>query len=310
MQVEGLIAATFTPFDKDGKIELSVIKPIVDRLAANMISGIYIGGSTGEGHSLTVAERKILAESFVRAANGRIKAIVNVGHNCLEDACELTRHAMSIGADAVSAAPPMYYKITSELQLIKVLRKITEAAPDLPFFYYHIPAITKIELNMPEFLRLSGTALPSLQGIKFTSSHIHEFQQCREQNDGKYQILFGLDEMMLSGLAAGADCMIGSTYNFMPGIYLEIIENFKNGNLQVARKLQHEAVNVINAFLKFSPLPAQKSIMRMVGMDCGPVRLPLIDLTTDEERKLKDELVTTGFFNWAEANKYRIAADH
>ena len=309
MRLEGLVAATFTPFDKHGKVELPAIQPMVDRLISNMISGIYICGSTGEGHSLTIAERKMLAETFVKAVNGRITTIVNVGHNCLEDACELTRHAESIGANAVSAAPPVYYKITSELQLIKVLGKITEAAPRLPFYYYHIPAITRVDVDIARFLDLSLKMLPSLHGIKFTSPHIHEFQCCLEQFDGKYQVLFGLDEMLLSGLVAGAQCMIGSTYNFMPGIYHEIIAHFRNGNLQSAKELQHKAVTVINTFLKFSSLPAQKSIMRMIGMDCGRVRLPLIDLTDDEERALKDTLAATGFFRWAETNNYQIITD-
>lgn len=309
MRLEGLIAATFTPFDKAGKLNLAAIEPMVEQLISNMIAGIYICGSTGEGHSLTIEERKVLAERFVQAANGRIKTIVNVGHNCLEDACNLTRHAESIGADAISAAPPVYYKITSELQLVQIMRKITDAAPDLPFFYYHIPAMTRVDLDMTRFLDLGTTMLPSLHGIKFTSSSIHEFQRCQEQFDGKYQTLFGMDEMLLSGLAAGATSMIGSTYNFMPGIYHEIIENFRSGNLEQAKKLQYESVKVIDAFLNFSSLPAQKLMMKMIGMDCGPVRLPLINLSNDEEAKLKDALNETGFFQWAKANKHRIATE-
>ncbi len=308
MRLEGLIAATFTPFKKDGDVDIAAIQPMVERLISNRISGIYVGGSTGEGHSLTIQERKALAEEFVRAARGRIKTIVNVGHNCLKDACDLARHAESIGADAMSAAPPVYYKITSEVQLIDVMRKVADAAQELPFFYYHIPAMTRVDVEMPRFLELSARMLPSLHGIKFTSSAIHEFQCCQEQFDGKYQILFGMDEMLLSGLVAGATSMIGSTYNFMPGIYHEIIKNFSSGNIEGARKLQHEAVKVINAFLRFSSLPAQKLMMKMAGMDCGPVRLPLVNLSAEEERKLSGALLETGFFKWAETKKYRAAA--
>lgn len=299
MQLEGLIAATFTPFDTEGRVDLSGIRTMVDRLVSNMVSGIYICGSTGEGHSLTVDERKLLAENFVAAADGRIKTIVNVGHNALEDACTLAAHARAIGADAVSAAPPTYYKIASERQLALSLRKVADAAEDLPFFYYHIPAITRVELDMAAFLRLGSEMLPTLAGIKFTAPHLHEFQRCREEFSGKYQILFGMDEMLLGALAAGADCFIGSTYNFMPGIYHEIIERFSSGDMQSARKLQYDAVRVINAFLKYPSLPAQKSIMKMAGMDCGGVRLPLVDLTEGEVVTLRRELEHIGFFEWS-----------
>jgi N-acetylneuraminate lyase len=156
MRLEGLIAATFTAFDENGKVNTTGIQAMVDRLVKNMVSGIYICGSTGEGHSLTIAERKILAEHFIKAAGGRIPTIVNVGHNCLEDASELARHAQAAGADAISAAPPTYYSISSPLQLVKVLSKIAEAAPNLPFFYYHIPAITRVEISMEAFLNLGS----------------------------------------------------------------------------------------------------------------------------------------------------------
>lgn len=303
MRLKGLIAATFTPFDAQGKINLKAIPEMVDRLVANRISGIYVCGSTGEGHSLTVAERKTLAEAFHSATAGRMKTIINVGHNCLEDACALARHAADIGADAVSAAPPMYYKIGSEMQLVKVLAKITSAAPNIPFYYYHIPAITRTELDMAEFLNIGSDMLPSLHGIKFTSPNIHEYQRCLEQSNGKHQILFGLDEMMLSGLGVGATCMIGSTYNFMPGLYHAIIENFNNGNHDTARQFQYKAVQVINSFLKFSSLPAQKFIMRMIGMDCGPVRLPLQDLRADEQRILEADLARYDLLSWVAGTK-------
>lgn len=303
MRLKGLIAATFTPFDAQGKINLAAIPVMVDRLVANKIAGIYVCGSTGEGHSLTVPERKALAGSFHSANAGRMKTIINVGHNALEDACDLAKHAAAIGADAISAAPPTYYKIGSEAQLVKVLAKITSAAPNIPFYYYHIPAITRTELDMGEFLRMSIDALPSLHGIKFTSPNIHEYQRCLEQSEGKHQILFGLDEMMLSALGVGASCMIGSTYNFMPGLYHGVMENFNNGNYDAARAFQYKAVQVINAFLKFSSIPAQKSIMRMIGMDCGPVRLPLQDLTADEQLRLEADLAKFDLQKWVAGAK-------
>lgn len=308
MKFTGLIAATFTPMNEEGKINVSAIPAIVEKLIRHRISGIYICGSTGEGHSLSVADRKAIAESYAEAVGGRMKIIINVGHNSISDACELTRHAKLIGADAISAAPPVYYKLRSEAQLIKTFEKITQSAPDLPFYYYHIPALTGFKFDMEEFLKLSSKRLPSLSGIKFTSPDIHEYQSCLNLSEGKYQILYGMDEMLLSGLAAGAECMIGSTYNFMAPLYHKIMEEFKNGNLHTAAKYQLESVKIIKAFLKYDSLPAQKAIMKMVGMDCGPVGLPLINLTTSEEKDLKEALQKTSLFKWSALEKSKANA--
>lgn len=303
MKFKGLIAATFTPMHADGKINVSAIPLIVERLIAHKISGIYICGSTGEGHSLSVADRKKITESYSEAVDGRIKIIINVGHNSIEDACELARHANMIQADAISAAPPVYYRLRSEDQLIKTFEKITQAAPKLPFYYYHIPGLTGFKFDMEEFLRLSSQRLPSLCGIKFTSPDIHEYQSCLNMSGGKYQILYGMDEMLLSGLAAGAECVIGSTYNFMAPLYHEIMNDFKNGDLKSAAQHQLEAVKIIKTFLKYDSLPAQKAIMKMVGADCGPVGLPLINLKPEEERKLKEELENSTLFQWSAVEK-------
>lgn len=299
MKFTGLIAATFTPLTKDGIIDVSAIPPIVERLVAHKITGIYVCGSTGEGHSLSVADRKRVTEAYKAAVNGRMKLIVNVGHNSITDACELTVHAAKIKADAISAAPPVYYKLQSENQLIRFFQKITANAPGIPFYYYHIPALTGMKFDMETFLTLSGQHLPSMEGIKFTSPYINEFQSCLNLSQGKYQILYGMDEMLLSGIAVGADCMIGSTYNFMAPLYHQIIEKFNQGDTASAAKLQLEAVTIIKTFLKYDSLPAQKAIMKMVGVDCGAVSLPLLDLLPEEKVQLENELRQTSLFSWA-----------
>lgn len=299
MKFTGLIAATFTPFSENGEIEISAIPLIVERLIEQKITGIYVCGSTGEGHSLSVRDRKRVTEAYIKAVEGRMKIIVNVGHNSISDACELTVHAKEMNVNAISAAPPVYYKIRTERQLITIFQKITQYAPELPFYYYHIPAMTGMKFDMAEFLRLSALYLPSMEGIKFTSPHIDEFQSCLSQSQGKYQILYGMDEMLLSGLAVGADCLIGSTYNFMAPLYYEIINKFNNGDLPAAAKLQLEAVTIIKTFLKYDSLPAQKAIMKMVGLDCGSVGLPLIELQPNEKEQLEKDLRQTTLFKWA-----------
>lgn len=299
MRLDGLIAATFTPLKEDETVNLQAIPPMVEHLVRQNISGIYICGSTGEGHSLSTSDRKEIVEAFTSAVNSRMKIIVNVGHNSTSESCDLARHADSLNVDAISAAPPVYYKIQSESQLVRTFERITAAAPELPFYYYHIPALTGFNFDMEKFLDEGSEKLPSLCGIKFTSSEIDEYQNCVNQSKEKYQILYGKDEMLLSGLIAGAESMIGSTYNFIAPLYHAIIREFNAGNFEQAAAYQLEAVKIVKAFLKFDSLPAQKAMMRMVGIDCGPVALPLVSLTEHEEQQLREELEKTTFFKWA-----------
>ncbi|WP_289024430.1 dihydrodipicolinate synthase family protein [uncultured Salegentibacter sp.] len=299
MRLTGLIAATFTPLKEDGEVNFDAIPEMIERLVEQDIAGIYICGSTGEGHSLSTSDRKKIAEKSLEANNGRMKIIINVGHNSISDSCELARHARDIKVDAISAAPPVYYKISSEAQLIRTFEKITNEVPEVPFYYYHIPALTGFNFDMEKFLTLSSKKLPSLCGIKFTSPDIHEYQNCLNLSKDNFQILYGKDEMLLSGLVVGAESAVGSTYNFMAPLYHSLIREFREGNLKKAAQLQLEAVKIIKAFLKYDSFPAQKAMMKMIGIDCGPVALPLLSLTPEEEDDLRQELEKTTFFDWA-----------
>lgn len=301
MRLDGLIAATFTPLNQDETVNLQAIPQMVEHLVNQGITGIYICGSTGEGHSLSTFDRKEIVEAFNRAVNKRMKVIVNVGHNSISESCDLARHAESLKVDAISAAPPVYYKISSESQLIRTFERITAAAPQVPFYYYHIPALTGFNFDMEKFLKEGAEKLPSLCGIKFTSSEIYEYQNCVNLSREKYQILYGKDEMLLSGLTAGAESVIGSTYNFIAPLYHAVIREFKTGNIEKAAEYQLEAVKIVKAFLKFDSLPAQKAMMKMIGLDCGPVALPLVSLSEQEEQQLREELEKTAFFKWANA---------
>jgi N-acetylneuraminate lyase len=201
----GLFAAVFTPMCGDGSLNLTQIQPIVDCLLRAQISGLYVCGSTGEGPSLSSDERRAVAAEYVKAAAGKLPVVVQVGHNSLAEASALASHAQAIGADAISALPPSYFKFSSLDNLIDCLSEIASAAPNLPFFYYHIPSITGIDFDMVEFLRQACKRLPHLAGIKYSDTAIHEYQACLRFEPQRFSILFGYDEMLLSALSVGAN---------------------------------------------------------------------------------------------------------
>ncbi|MHC2068246.1 dihydrodipicolinate synthase family protein [Bremerella sp. T1] len=298
LQLEGLVAATFAPLSAEGELNLDAIGPMVDALVDANIAGLYVNGSTGEGVSLTGSERRQSAEEFVQAAGGRLPVIVQVGHTSVREAQQLAEHAASVGADAISATPPTYFKPATIGLLLDSLREIMRGAPSLPFYYYHIPRITGVDFDLHQLLTQASEELPQLNGVKYTAQSIHEFQACRAHFADQFDLLYGCDEMLLSGLAAGANGAVGSTYNFAPGLYRRLIEAYRQGENEAAQELQLRSVEMVQAFVRYPALPAQKAIMEMIGLPVGPPRLPWRDLTAEEKRTLESDLKSLGFFDW------------
>lgn len=295
-KIQGLIAATFSTFHEDGSVNLERIPAMVDKLVDDGLKGIFICGTNGEGPNLTVEERMAVAEAYMAAVKGRLSVFVHVGHTSIADSRKLAVHAEQIGADAISAVAAFYFKPANVENLTDCMAQIAAAAPNTPFYYYHIPALTGVGMDMLTFLRLGEERIPSLAGIKYTAATIHEYQACLNYKGGKFNVLYGYDELLLPALAVGAKGAVGSTYNFAAPLYLRVMELFESGELDEAQQLQLVLVNMIREMVKFSPIPAQKAIMEMVGFNLGPARLPLVPLTPQDKERLRTRLEAIGFF--------------
>ncbi len=299
-KVEGIIAATFSTFNEQGELDLNLISPVVEKLIKDGVKGVFICGTNGEGLSLSVEERMAIAETYVKVVNKRILVFVHVGHSSLKECKKLAAHAQQIGADAISSVSAFYFKPSSVENLVDCMAEIASAAPLLPFYYYHMPALTGIAIDMLEFLNLAETKIPNLTGIKYTATTMHEFQSCLNYKEGKYDILYGYDEMLLTALSVGAKGAIGSTYSFAAPLYLKIIDLFKQGKIDEARAVQYESIKMIRALVKYSPIPTQKKIIKFLGYDLGPCRLPLSELSKEQEKELKEYLESIDFFSTLE----------
>jgi len=302
-KIEGLIAAVFTPFHENGSLNKEMIPPLVNRLAAEGVKGIFVCGSNGEGPNMTTRERMEVAEVFVKAAAGRLLIIVHVGHSSIAECRLLAAHAAQIGADAIASVAAFYFKPVSVDNLVNCMAQIASAAPKLPFYYYHIPQLTGVGMDMIEFLQLACPRIPNLAGIKYSSPTIQEYQSCLEYENGRYDILYGLDELLLPALAVGAKGAIGSTYTFAAPLYLKTIEAFNNGDMESARAHHSYMVEVIRHLLKYPPIPGQKAIMKMLDWDFGPCRLPLTTLTAAQYDKFQKELNALSFFEKIKSTK-------
>lgn len=298
-RLRGLVAATYTPFKTDRSLDLAALPAIVERLLADGVDGLYVCGSTGEGVSLSTPERKQVTEASIAAAKARVPVVVQVGHNSLAEARDLAAHAQAVGADATSAMPPSYFKPGSVAMLVECCAQIAAAAPKLPFYYYHIPVLTGVALPMPEFLLRAAERIPNLAGLKYTAATIHEYQECVALDGGRFDVLYGFDELLLPALAVGAAGAVGSTFNIAAPLYRHLLHAFSRGDLEAARESQLKAVQMINTIARHPFHPAMKVILSWLGTPCGSCRPPLPELSAGDQAALRAALEAIGFFEWA-----------
>jgi len=306
-RLTGIIPATYTPLRPDGRVDFDAIPPFVERLLGDGVAGLYVCGSTGEGVSLSAAERRETAAAFVQAVRGRVPTIVHVGHDSLTEAADLAGHAAEIGASATSAMPPCYFPIRDAAMAAECCAAIASAAPQLPFYYYHIPAMTGVAIDVVELLEQAGGRIPNFAGVKYTALTLHEFAECAAFDGGRFEMLSGYDEMLLPALAVGARAAIGSTFNVAAPLYEHIIKAFDAGDLDTARRAQLRAVAMIRVLMRFPFHPAMKAVLALIGPSCGVCRPPLPRLTGAEKDRLRESLETIGFFTWARPHASRVA---
>ncbi len=297
-ELTGIIAAALTPMRPGGGVDLEAVPNLVDHLERSGADGVYICGSTGEGMSLSSRERRDVAEAFVRAAKGRMKTVVQVGHNALCEARDLAAHAAEIGADAVSATAPSYFKVGSADILVECMAEIAAGAPNLPFYYYHIPTLTGAAIDMVEFLPAAAARIENLAGMKYTTHQAFEYQACLNLDGGRFDVPWGSDEMLLSALVVGARGAIGSTYNVAAPLYRGIIDAFDSGDIKEARRRQLLSVRMIRTFFRYPFLAALKEILRVFGVECGGCRMPQKSLSPGQAAALRRDLEEMGFFEW------------
>jgi N-acetylneuraminate lyase len=295
--IEGLVAAPYTPMKKGGAVDTAVIERYASFLTRNGVAGAFVCGSSGESLSLTVDERKRIAEAWIAAAPASLKVIVHVGHNCLDECSALAAHAAEAGAFAAAAMPPVFFKPASMKSLVDFCAAVALAAPNLPFYYYHIPSLTGVDVPMAGFLAAAADRIPTLAGVKYTYEDLMDFEECLQFEDGRFDMLFGRDESLLCSLALGARGGVGSTYNFAAPLYTRMMAAFEAGDLETARGLQSRSMEMIRLLLRTgeTPVGTFKAMMKVVGVDCGPARPPLRNLTPRQYKELAAGLERIGF---------------
>lgn len=298
-RLTGLIAAPHTPFYADGSLNLAAVERQAEHLLGNRIGTVFVGGTTGESHSLSLEERLALTQRWLEIARAKpLRVIVHVGANCLPDARELAAQAGRLGAVGIAAVAPSYFKPGTVDSLVAWCEQLASAAPETPFYYYDIPVFTNLCLPILEFLPKARERIRNFSGLKFSNPDLLVYQQIVRQWSDDLDIFFGMDELLLAALVFGGRGAVGATYNFAAPIYHRLVTAFEGGDLEKARQEQFRSVQLIKTLARRGFLGASKAVMKMVGVDVGPARLPNYSLPPAEWDALRHELETLGFFSW------------
>ena len=236
--IKGLISAPFTPFDSNGDLNLSTIPAYYKLLKANNVTGAFICGSTGEGVSLTFQEKVEVMKAWASLTkeDKAFALIMFLGGTNVKECKELAIIAEREGVDAISFTSPYYFKPANVKQLAKCCQQIAAAAPNTAFYYYHIPVLTGGNYAMIDLLKEVDGLVPTFKGIKYTHEDFMDFLSCMNYKEGKYSMLWGRDENMLSSLALGSQGAVGSTYNYAAPLYHDLIAAFDKGDLTTANE--------------------------------------------------------------------------
>ncbi|KAA5542961.1 dihydrodipicolinate synthase family protein [Adhaeribacter rhizoryzae] len=310
-QLTGLIAAPFTPMHPDGSLNLDIIPDYYRLLKANNNTGAFICGSTGEGVSLTLEEKKSVAEAWARATeqDKDFKVITLVGGTCLQDAIDLARHAQSVNLYAVSFTAPFYFKPANVQMLAACCQAVADAVPEMPFYYYHIPVLTGVNFSMIDLLREVDGRINNFVGIKYTHEDFMDFLSCLHFANSKYDLLWGRDENLLSALVLGAKGGVGSTYNYAAPLYHQLIDAFNQGDLKKAQALQQQSIDMISLLGKYGGIATGKAYMKLVGLDCGEFRLPVKNMSPQSFEAFQQEVQALSFETYKSRNPQLVESN-
>ena len=283
--IKGLIAAPHTPFYTDGSLAPEQVAPQADWLVKSGVVGAFIGGTTGEWCSMTTEERKELFDAWSQV-EAKITKIAHVGHNCQQDAAALAKHAAKHDFAAISAVAPSFLKPNSARAIADYFAPIAAAGDGLPFYIYHIPGLSGVNIPAHEQLEASAKHIPHFAGFKFTDPDLFAFARCMNRYGDEFELMWGVDEMLLGALPYGAISAVGSTYNYAAPMYNNMMAAYQSGDMETARQEAARSVVLIDLLIEYGVMQAGKALMTLRGVECGPTRLPVPPMTEAKRDEL------------------------
>lgn len=288
MKFEGVMPALITPMTKDEKLNRPVLRQLIEDLIAQGADGFYIGGATGEGIVISAELHRELTRESIAIVNGRVPCIVHVARMNYEEMIGLAQYAERVGATAVSAIPPLFYKYGDD-GIYAYYKELCDSVK-IPVVIYNNPN-TGVTFTTPLLARLFS--IENLTAIKWTN---YDFSSVLQLKDivPDVNIINGPDEMLLMGLAAGCDACIGTTYNFQLPLIKKIYNAYRAGDLALARALQTRVSKLVQVMIPWNVIMCTKLILSKQGYDINYPVHPMQGYTGEQEERLMQELLAAG----------------
>ncbi len=282
---EGVLPALITPFTEDNEIDQEGLRRNIEFLIEGGVSGIVPCGTTGESATLAIKEHEKVIEIAVDCST--VPVVAGTGSNNTTEALELTRFAKDAGALAALLITP-YYNKPNDKGMLAHFRKVA-AEVDIPLILYNVPSRTGINLKPELVAELAKES--NIVGIKEASGNLEQITRIIEMTqDEDFVVLSGDDALTLPIMSLGGRGVISVAANVAPKLVVSMVEAFKRGDLDEARKLHIALAPLIRAvFLETNPIPIKKAV-EIIGLSAGNLRLPLAPISEDNERKLRTAL--------------------
>lgn len=282
---KGCGTAIITPFTENG-VNLKEFEKLIENQIENKIDALIVCGTTGESSTMTLEERKETIKFAVEAVHKRVPVIVGTGSNCTKSAIEMTKFAECVGADGALIVTPYYNKTTQE-GLIAHYKAIAKET-NLPIILYNVPSRTGVNILPKTCQELSK--LKNIVAIKEASGNLSQVAEIANLCGDELNIYSGNDDQILPVLSVGGIGVISVLSNIMPEFTHTMVEDFLDGNLQKAKKAQIRAIPLIKAlFSEVNPIPV-KAALNLLGYDCGMPRMPLLEMSKQNQEILKKEM--------------------
>ena len=284
--MRGILPAVVTPFDEQERFAPAAYESLLESVYSAGVDGIYVCGQTGEGLLQSVDQRKRVAEVSLRCSPSGKQVIVHVGAYRTADAVELARHAGRIGVTAVSALPPIGAYSFAE---IRRYYEAIAAAAALPVLVYYFPEVCPAIKTAGQILELCS--IPNVAGLKFTDFDLYRMRILKQSGS----VLFnGRDEVLAAGLMMGADGGIGTFYNVLPELFVDLYKRSLSLDWAGALAVQDRINTIVRITLQFPVFPAIKEMLRWMGIECGQCIQPRQGLSEEQSRELRRQIEACG----------------
>lgn len=287
----GAGVAIVTPMKANGEINYEKFKELIEFQIANGTDAIIVCGTTGEASTLTHEEHIETVKYCIEVVAGRIPVIAGTGSNCTETAVYLSKEAEKYGADGLLLVSPYYNKATQN-GLYEHFKMIAEAVK-IPVILYNVPSRTGCNI-LPETIVRLCRDVENIVGVKEASGNISQIAHLAAISQGCVDIYSGNDDQIVPVLSLGGVGVISVLSNVAPAKTHEICQKFFDNDVKESCRLQLEALELCNAlFCEVNPIPVKKAL-NLMGMEAGPLRMPLTEMEEGNAQRLKKAMEAYG----------------